>query len=66
MLYVYRFEIFHLHMRPVDVRRIGELRLLADNLGKYDVLLEEEHLQLARFDDNIGVSVGTGRTLGTQ
>jgi hypothetical protein len=30
----------------VDVRGVGELRLLADDIGEDDVLLEQEDLQL--------------------
>lgn len=56
----------HLHMGPVDVRRIRELRLLADNVRKDDVLLEEEDLQLTRLRHNAGVAVRIGRIFGAQ
>lgn len=53
-------------MGPVDVRRIRELRFLANDFRKDDVLFEQENLQLTRLRHNVRVAIRIGRIFGAQ
>lgn len=49
--------VTNLYVRLVDVRRVRELRLLAQNVRENDVLFEQKDLQLLRLLHRAGVAL---------